>query len=209
MTQRFFVGILTVVVFVAGYMARMFNERRTPVPPPPAELARELAPPTAGEKGKQKREVDRAKLVAEIQKLRPQIEGYTAQVKEIYSEFDREMALLLKPPQLEKLIAMQKKRAASYAERITSRDLLSDEELMRERERPLTDIYRMVTVTPSLEWMTKEYGLDPAQQTAVRQLLALRRNKFVALFDATPHPSIRLSRLAPMIERVNGAPPKK
>jgi hypothetical protein len=56
--------------------------------------------------------------------------------------------------------------------------------------------------------MTKEYSLDPAQQNQVRTLLALRRNKFVALLDSTPHPSIRLSRLAPLIERVS-TPAKK
>jgi hypothetical protein len=64
-----------------------------------------------------------------------------------------------------------------------------------------------VTVNPGLEWRTKEYGLDSAQQSTTRSLLALRRNKFIALFDATPHPSIRLSRLAPLIERV-AAPAK-
>ena len=63
-------------------------------------------------------------------------------------------------------------------------------------------------MNPRLEWLTKEYSLDAAQQTTTRSLLALRRNKFIALFDATPHPSIRLSRLAPQIERV-AAPAKK
>lgn len=207
MSQRLFVGLLTVVVFLAGYFTRALTEREEqPVPPPPAALARELAPAAATPGARSKTEkVDRAKLVAEIQKLRPQIEAYTTQVHEIYAEFDREFAQMLTPAQREKFAAHQKRRAESAAKRAADRSLLSDEELMRERDRPLTDIYRMVTVTPSLEWMTKEYGLDPAQQAAVRQLLGLRRNKFVALFDATPHPSIRLSRLASMIERV-GAP---
>jgi hypothetical protein len=202
MTQRVFVAILTVVVFLAGYSARLLTERGQPVPPPPAALARELgaAPQKPGDKNKQ--EVDRAKIVAEIQKLRPQIEGYTAAVQEIYADFDREFALLLTAPQRDKFQVNQKKRAEYAAKRNADRSLLSDEQLMRERDRPLTDIYRMVTVTPSLEWMTKEYGLDASQQAAARQLLGLRRNKFVALFDATPHPSIRLSRLASMIERV-------
>ena len=82
-----------------------------------------------------------------------------------------------------------------------------DEEIQRAKDRPLTSIYWNVVVIPHLEWYTKEYSLDPAQQNQVRTLLALRRNKFVALLDSTPHPSIRLSRLAPLIERV-GAPAK-
>ena len=205
MTQRVFVGILTIVVFLAGYTARMFTERGQPVPPPPAALARELTPATGtGTNGKNRHDLDRAKLVAEIQKLRPQIEAYTAQVQEIYGEFDREFALLLNEKQREKFAGNQKRRAENAARKAANRALLSDEEIMRERDRPLTDIYRMVTVTPSLEWMTKEYALDASQQAAARSLLSLRRNKFVALFDATPHPSIRLSRLASMIERVSG-----
>jgi hypothetical protein len=35
----------------------------------------------------------------------------------------------------------------------------------------------------------------------------LRRNRFLALFDSTPHPNVRLSRLAPLLERVT-APAK-
>lgn len=207
MTQRVFVAILTVMVFLAGYGVRMLGERGEPVPPPPAALARELstAPRTPGDKSKP--EMDRAKIVAEIQKLRPQIEAYTAQVQEVYADFDRDFPLLLTPAQREKFLVNQKRRAEGAAKRLANRALLSDEELQRERDRPLTDIYRMVTVTPSLDWMTKEYALDSNQQAGVRQLLALRRNKFVALFDATPHPSIRFSRLASMIERVT--PPQK
>ncbi len=66
----------------------------------------------------------------------------------------------------------------------------------------MTVIYWHVTVTPRLEWLTKEYKLDANQQTQVRALLTLRRNKYISLYDASQHPSIRLSRLAPLIERV-------
>ena len=146
-------------------------------------------------------------MLGEIQKLRPQIEAYSAQVDEINAEFDREFAQLLTPPQREKHVANQKKKAERDAKRLADRSPLSDEEIQRAKDRPLTSIYWNVVVTPHLEWMTKEYALDPTQQTNLRALLALRRNKFIALLDSTPHPSIRLSRLAPLIERV--APPPK
>jgi hypothetical protein len=207
MTQRVFVALLTVAIFAAGYGARMATERDQSVPPPPAALAQEYAsarPASPGGKGdgKTKGEVDRAKLLADIQKLRPQIEAYTAQVQEIEMEFDREFVLLLNPAQREKFAANQKRRAEGDARRLADRSPLSDEDIQRAKERPLTWIYWQVTVTPRLEMATKEYSLDAAQQTAVRALLALRRNKFIALFDSTPHPSIRLSRLLPAIERV-------
>jgi hypothetical protein len=208
MTQRLFVAILTVAVFLAGYAARVWTEPRRSVPPAPVALAQEYARvATPSGDGKQNRHLDRAKLLAEIEKLRPQIDSYTAQVQEITTEFDREFAQLLKPEQREKFIGFQKRRAERDAKRLANRAPLSDEDIQRERERPLTDIYWMVTVTPRLEWLTKEFSLDAAQQSSTRALLSLRRNKFIALFDSTPHPSIRLSRLAPVMDRVAAAAP--
>lgn len=213
MTQRVFVGLLTVGVFLAGYFTRALTDRAQPVPPPPAALARELAPaaPTKAE-GRSRNEVDRAKLLADIQKLRPQIDAYIAQVHEIEAEFDREFNAILNPKQLEKRHAYLKRRAEQEAKRIALREPLSDEAIQRERERPLTDIYWMITVSPRLERLIKEYELSEEQQSKARALLSARRNRFIALFEATPHPSLRLTRLAPMMERV-GAPapaaPKK
>ena len=51
MTSRVFIPLLTIVVFGAGYGARIWNERsRCPVPPPPAlltELSTTAAAPAA------------------------------------------------------------------------------------------------------------------------------------------------------------------
>lgn len=203
MTQRVFVALLTVAVFLAGYGARGFADRGRPVPPPPATLTQEYARPAATPAdAKNAQKFDRAKLLAEIEKLRPQIVAYTAQVAEIDAEFDRSFTALLLPPQKEKFAANQKKRAERDAKKKADTKLLSDEDISRERDRPLSDIYWQVTVTPRLEWMTKEYALDASQQTNVRALLALRRNQFTALLDSTAHPTIRLSRLAPLVQRV-------
>ena len=207
MTQRVFVGLLTVVVFLGGYFTRALTARVEPVPPPPAALARELAP-TSSHKGgnKSKHKLDRSEVVADIQKLRPQIDAYIAHVQEIETEFDREFTAILNPKQREKRAAYLKRRAEQEAKRIADREPLSDEAIARERERPLTDIYWMITVTPRLERLIKEYELDDQQQTRTRAALSVRRNKFIALFEATPHPSLRLSRLAPIIERVSAPP---
>lgn len=211
MTQRLLVALLTVMVFLAGYGARVWTEPRQSVPAAPAALAQEFARP-ANSTAK-KKETDRTKLVAEIEKLRPQIDAYQVQVSEIYAEFDREFAKILTSEQRAKLDLNQKKQAEHDAKKRakyeTDRSIpLTEEEIMRARERPMSDVYRMTTVTPRLEWLTKEYGLDPAQQAGARALLTLRRTKFIALLDATPPPSFTLSRLAPLIERVNAKPAK-
>lgn len=203
MNQRVFVALLTVVVFAAGYGARLLTEPSLPLPAAPAALAQEFARPTvAGPEKRNERQLDRAKLVAEIQKLRPQIESYSAQMQEIDGEFDREFIQLLTPTQRDKFLASQRRWAERDAKRAAKRGLLSDEEIQREQDRSMTWIYWKVTVTPRLEMLTREFGLDANQQNATRALLTLRRNKFIALFDSTPHVSIRLSRLAPLIERV-------
>jgi hypothetical protein len=203
MNQRVFVALLTVGVFAAGYGARIFTEPSLPLPAAPAALAQEFArPAAAGTERRSERQLDRAKLVAEIQKLRPQIESYSTQMQEIDGEFDREFVQLLTPAQRDKFVASQKRWAERDAKRAAKRELLSDEEIQREQERSMTWVYWKVTVTPRLEMLTREFGLDANQQNATRALLTLRRNKFIALFDSTPHVSIRLSRLAPLIERV-------
>ena len=203
MNQRAFVALLTVGVFAAGYAARVWTEPRQAVPAAPAVLAQEFTRPalSAAEK-KNQRQLDRAKLVAEIQKLRPQIEAYSTQVQEVDAEFDREFVQLLNPSQREKYFGNQKKWADRDAKRAAKRELLSDEDIQHEQDRSMTWVYWKVTVTPRLEMLTKDYGLDANQQTATRALLVLRRNKFISLLDSTPHLSIRLSRLAPLIERV-------
>jgi hypothetical protein len=200
MSQRVFVAVLTFVVFVAGFATHAWLDRDEHIPAPPAALAREMAAPKIPATEKAKKRIDRAKLVAEIQKLKPQIDAYTAQVQEIEAEFGRELESVLTPAQREKRLAYLKRRGESDAKVMASKAPLSDDDILKAQDRPLTDIYWMVTVTPVLERITKEYGLDSAQQTAVRNLLVLRRNKYTALFDATPHPGVRMSRLAPLPE---------
>lgn len=203
MTQRLFVSLLTVGVFLAGYLARVWTEPRQAVPPAPAALAKEFAGTDTTAAGKKDdRQLDRAKLIAEIQKLRPHIDAYSTQVGEILAEFDREFVQMLTVAQREKYAVNQKKRAERGAKKLADRSPLSDEDIQRAKDRPLTSIYWNVVVTPHLDLMTKEYSLDAAQQTSLRALLVLRRNKFIALLDSTQHPSIRLSKLVPLIERL-------
>lgn len=205
MMQRLLVALVTIAVFVAGYGSRMLVERDHPVPPLPAALASEFAPPVPATANARKA-IDRAKLVADIEKLRPQIEAYRNQIEEIYAESDRELALILNAEQREKQreiqISTQKERAERAAKRKADPTPLSDDEIARSREGSLRGVYYMVTVTGHLERMTKTYHLDAAQQVQVRALLAMRRQKFLALLDGTPHPSISLSQLAPVIERL-------
>ncbi len=209
MTTRVLVALLTVAVFLAGFAARVLTEPSQRVPPAPTALTKELAQATLAPGDKNApNPLDRAKLVAEIQKLRPQIEAYSAQIGEIEAEFDREVMKILDAAQREKRETNRRRMAERDAKKLSDRGPLSDRDIQMAQERPLTSIYWMVTVTPRLESMTKEYSLTEVQQANLRSLLVLRRTKYIALFDSTPHPSIRLSRLAPIIERLT-APAKQ
>jgi hypothetical protein len=56
----------------------------------------------------------------------------------------------------------------------------------------------------TLERMTNELKLDDTQREKVRDLLRVRREKFVELVDSAPPPSLMLSRLAPLAQRMGG-----
>lgn len=198
MTQRVFIALLTIGMFAAGFGVRALIDRGDEVPPPPAAL---VSPVKAVSADKAKK-LDRAKLVAEIQKLRPQIDAYAAQVADINAEFDREFNAVLQPAQLEKRTAALKRATERDVKARAAATPLSDDDITRTQDRALADVYWMITVTPMLERLTKDYTLDANQQGSTRALLVLRRNRFIALFDATPHPNLRLSKLAPLLERV-------
>jgi hypothetical protein len=204
MTQRLFVALLTVIVFMSGYAVRMWTDRSGPVPPFPEQLAREYA--SKNPPGDQKR----AQVLAEIEKFRSQIAAYSTQVMEIQAEFEREFVAILNPAQAQKYMASQKSKMENEAKRNAAvKAPLTEEDIRRFQDRPLTSIYWMIVITPHLDRRTKEFGLDEAQQASTRALLNLRRQKYMSLIDSTPHPSIRLSQLAPMLDRITPAEVKQ
>jgi len=67
---------------------------------------------------------------------------------------------------------------------------------------PIEGMTSAIVVPLTLEHLTTALQLDDGQKAAVRQLLLERREKFLALIDSTPPPSIGLSRLAPIINKL-------
>src|SRR5687768_13741912 len=100
--------LLTVVGFTIGYGAARSVQTVPSVPAPPS-----IALLDDGQKGgvENPRPIDRAKLIAEIDALRPQITAYCLRVEEIESEFRLEFVKLLTPPQVQKYEANQRKFA--------------------------------------------------------------------------------------------------
>lgn len=167
--------------------------------PVPAEGERKA--PTYTEK-------DRAKLLADIEKIRPQVDEYRTRIDEIAAEFEDAMRPILRPDQLEKYESQLKR----YTERrlrgereVAETALLTDKQIFDLQQRPLWNALWNVAINWRLERMTKELTLDEEQQNRCRELLRQRREKFLALVDSTPPPSITLSQLAPQANKL-GAP---
>jgi hypothetical protein len=203
---RLLIAFLTVLVFGAGYGARLWTENVRAVPPPPEALGSEFVrPPVAifpvdGKDAKQSQGVNRANLIREIEKARPQIEAYRAELQELDAEFDQGLIAFLTPEQAEKYLARQKRiaerRLSREARQTADNTPLSDEQILRLQQVPLFNVLWSITISPRLDRLHRDLDLDAGQQERARELLHARRNKFLALVDSSPPPTVTLSELA-------------
>ena len=219
MTSRVFIALLTVVMFGAGYGARWYMERsRCMVPPAPALLG-ELSTPKSTtttatapkpKVGTPERPPNAARLAAEIEALRPAIEEFRARMDEIDQQMDREILALLNPDQMPRWEKMLKRRV-EYREKeeagISADQLLTAEQIASLQQRPLYKLMAVVVVPQKLAWLANDLKLDAAQKEKAGEILRMRREKFLALVDASPPPSLTLSRLAPLAKQL-GEPKK-
>lgn len=216
---------LTVVVFAIGYIAGLRTERTRPVPAPPAPLMAEFtgkaatgpaiataAKPSGPQAASARSSQNRAQLVAEIERLRPQIDSYRQRLDQIDAEFDGQLAAILTPEQRTHYATGQKRRAQRMAKGLAEVAAgvtpLTDDEIDQLRQRSLSGVLWMVAPTMKHDSLVKELKLDAEQQTKARELLKQRREKFLAIVDSTPPPSILLSRLAPAVQRLGATTAK-
>ena len=229
MKQRLLIAIFSALVFGAGFFARVLTESDSAVPPAPAaigsEFARTAPAPAAGDSKTAARPasatktgtgdqqpVNRAKLLSEIERYRSDIDTYRKQLDQLDTDFLRELTPLLTADQRGRLDAQQKRfaerRAKGIAALAADTAPLSDEQIFRLQQRPLYSVLGEVSLSMRYDSLNKDLKLDEAQQAKVRDMLHARREKFLALVDSTPLPSITLSRLAPVAQKL-GAEPKK
>lgn len=222
--QRLLIAALTMLVFGTGYAVRAWTERDRAVLPPPVALGAEFSHNPGGAKGADgprdaprqnwDQPIDRAKLITEIEEIRPKVEAYRARLDAIDSEFSRDFLALLTPAQKGHYLETQKdfaeRRAKNAARDAADAVPLSDEQIYRlQYQRPLYSVLGALAITPRLEGLTRDLKLDEAQQNRARELLQVRREKFIDIVDASPPPTITLSRLLPVVRKLAGAPEKK
>jgi hypothetical protein len=215
MKQRLLIALLTAIGFAAGFGARMMTESGPTVPPPPAPGSEFVRPGTGvvAADAKERRspsysEKDRAKLLADIQNYRRQIDEYRNRIDDIAADFEHELVPVLNAEQRAKLETMQKhsaERRAKGEKAAAETVTLSDEQIFQLQQRPLWNALWNVAINWRLDRLNRDFKLDDAQQAKIRALLQKRREKFLNLVDSTPPPSITLSQLAPQAEKL-GAP---
>lgn len=211
MKQRVLVALLTVLVFAAGFATRVWTEGSTALPPPPATIGSEFAPPASASRPQapsaKKLLKDRAQIIADIQILGPQITMFRQKMGELDAEFDRDFTAILNDEQRQHRAdaLIQKKHAQkAMSESGSNRTApLSDDEISIRLRQPLYTVLQWATVTAKLDAMTKDNKLDDDQQAKARKLIEDRRTKFLSLVDSVTPPSILYSRLAPDIQRLD------
>lgn len=209
MKQRLLIAGWTIVILGAGYFAGVWTERHScKVPPPPQQLLGELSDKKAVAVAKQNAPApasNAARLANEIAKLAPEIENFRRRMEEIDREMDQEIAQILRPDQMKSFQTLIDKGVANRAKEsaeATKATPLTAQEIAEIQQRPLYKMLGIVVVPLRLDWNTRDLSLDEPQREQLRQILLRRREKFLALVDSSPPPSLTLSRLAPMAQRL-------
>jgi hypothetical protein len=204
MRDRLFAVLLTLVVFATGWFAGHWSERHRPFPRPPGRFMGEFDGRQAPN-GKPPA-INRAELAEQIDKLKPDMDAFRARITEIYAEFDRDILPILTPPQREAYERVFRAHRTQVADGDHPDDPtpLSDEQIAQLMQRPFRSLAYFVVIPMTLERMTNELKLDEGQRGKVKDLLRVRREKFIELVDSAPPPSLMLSRLAPLAQRLGG-----
>ena len=211
MKSRVLIAVATVVIFAAGYFARIWIEcYRCKVPPAPPLLgelsgSKATAPAVAASSEKLP---DPDKVAADLSRLRPELEAFRARIDQLDAEMERGLHALLRPdqePLWQKLVKHNAEFRAKEEASIAGSGALTPEQIANLQQRPLYKLLAVVVVPLKLQWVTRDLNLDEAQQVRAREVLIVRRVKFLELIDSLPPPTLTLSRLAPVANRVGTA----
>lgn len=203
MTQRLLALLVTLLVVAVGFGAGVVYERQRPVPPPPGFFLGEFG--AGGRTGQPGDPINRAQLAAELAKLRPDIETFRTRAMAIENEFDRDLEPILTPAQrLSHAEWLRRREAERQGSRSAAAEItpLTDDQIAQLLQRPMHALLATIVLPMRLDQLNRDLKFDEGQRSKVRDLLRVRREKFLELIDSSPPPSVMLSRLAPMAQRL-------
>src|SRR5690606_16595341 len=125
---------------------------------------------------------------------------------ELDETFERGLLAILTPEQQdvyrERRERIEKRRNEAFAREAADNTPLSDEQILRLQQIPLFNVLWSITISPRFERLDRDLKFSDEQAPKVRQLLKERRDGFLALVDAAPPPTITLSALAGLTEKL-------
>ncbi|HEY1793092.1 MAG TPA: hypothetical protein VGG34_09255 [Opitutaceae bacterium] len=204
MRDRLLAALLTLAVFGAGFGAGIWAERHRPFPPPPGRFLEEFGGRTAHGP---RPPINRAELSDELAKVKPEMDSFRTRVQELNAEFDRDIEPVLTADQRR----VYEKRFRDHRGQLppevgTGSSTLTDLQIEILLQRPFRSLAFFVVLPMTLERMSNDLKLDDTQRDKVRDLLRVRREKFIELVDSVSPPSLMLSRLAPLANRLGAGP---
>jgi hypothetical protein len=215
MKLRLLIAALTVLVFAAGFGASIWTQRHGPLHGPPVSLLGEVRDRKVDVQLPLNDASTIAQINAEIERIKPDIDAFRQKLDAINQDLHQKIDALLTPAQREEFEKMHRHYVERQAERAKSslptvETLPSGGSVLKLPffTEPIEGMASAIVVPLTLDHLATALQLDDRQKAAVHQLLLERREKFLALIDSTPPPSIGLSRLAPIINRL-AAPENK
>jgi hypothetical protein len=209
MKLRLLIAALTILVFAAGFGASIWTQHHCPLLAPPVSLLGEIRDRNVDVRLPLTDASTIAQINAEIERIKPDIDAFHHKLDALNHEFHQKIDALLTPAQHEKFEKMHKRYVERQAERAKSslpivESLPSGSAMLKLPflAEPVEGMTSAIVVPLTLDHLATELQLDDRQKSAVRQLLLERRAKFLALIDSTPPPSLGLSRLAPIINKL-------
>lgn len=202
--KRVLVTILgTAAIFAAGVFAGLWIQRHQPVPPPPMGLMGELRDvPLAGQSKPAPQVKSAAQLQAEIDRTKSDIEAFRQKLEPIKAEFRKNLEGLLSPQQLIRLKELRERGATTPSVQNSSPSAEARPPQPPKDHEGLDAMFPIVLVPVTLERITEKLSLNPEQQEQVRTFLLKRRQQFLDLVDTAPPPSMKLSRIAPLVPQI-------
>ncbi len=199
MREKAILFILTTAIgFAVGFYAGKWNERNRPVCAAPAAVLDEVRDEPL------KTAISDPAREEAVRRIEAEMEAFKAKVNTIRDGFlDKLGAILVTPEQHEKFKAMRERflakrhpRPAPPANDATG-TAGKPAKPPPQQEEFESVIMMLIMVPRAQQWFTHKLNLDENQSGQVRALLLERRDRFIALVDATPPPSTKLHRIAP------------
>jgi hypothetical protein len=209
MKLRLLIATLTVLIFAAGFGASIWVQHHCPLLAPPVSLLGEVRDRNFDVRLPLNDAFTLARINAEIERIKPDIDAFHQKLDAINHDLHQKIDALLTPAQREEFEKMHKRYEQRRAERANSSLPVVESSPTGGSvlkipffAEPIEGMTSAIVVPLTLDHLTTALQLDDRQKTAVHQLLLERREKFLALIDSTPPPSIGLNRLAPIISKL-------